>query len=122
MAGFDGSWLRRSELAAFPFLISSPSSLHPSTPICTFRLSFLNMSSSDPPPPPTRLPYDILALIVAETVHDPPSLASWSLVSFAMLELAAPLLYEKIELKGDQDYQCLSKDPVSGDLSDQEGH
>ena len=73
------------------------------------------MSSSDPLPRPTRLPYDILALIVAETVEDPPSLAAWSSVSFAMLELAAPLLYEKIELKMEQDYLDLFKDPVSLD-------
>ncbi|KAL7410699.1 hypothetical protein BDY24DRAFT_172552 [Mrakia frigida] len=74
------------------------------------------MNSSDPPPSPTRLPYDILSLIVQETIHDAPSLSAWCLVSFAMLELAAPLLYEKIELKKEKDYIDLFSDPVSPDL------
>lgn len=67
----------------------------------------------DTSPPPTHLPYDILALVVKESVNDPSTLSAWCRTSFSMLELATPLLYSKIQFNDRKAYSDLFSQPVS---------
>ena len=62
---------------------------------------------------PPVFPYEILALIVLESVDVPSTLASWSSTSRAMFELASPLVYERVVLTRDDQWEAWFLDAVS---------